>query len=84
VSLAERLPIGFAVAVIVVYATTPYAIVVADRLRFYDEPTGYKGHAHPTLYLGAAAMMGGFVIAVLATASDWSKTIPLVGGVALL
>jgi UDP-GlcNAc:undecaprenyl-phosphate GlcNAc-1-phosphate transferase len=84
VSLAERLLIGFAVAAMVVYATTPYAIVVADRLRFYDKPIGYKGHAHPTPYLGGAALMGGFVIAVLVAAGDWSKTIPLVGGVALL
>jgi UDP-GlcNAc:undecaprenyl-phosphate GlcNAc-1-phosphate transferase len=84
VSLAERLLIGLAVAAIVVYATTPYAIIVADRLQFYDKPIGYKGHAHPTPYLGGAALMAGFVIAVLVAAGDWSKTIPLVGGVALL
>jgi UDP-N-acetylmuramyl pentapeptide phosphotransferase/UDP-N-acetylglucosamine-1-phosphate transferase/O-antigen ligase len=84
VPLAERLPIGLALAALVVYAATPYAIVLADRLGFYDEPTGYKGHARPTPYLGGAAVMSGFVIAMLAAAGDWSKTIPLVGGVALL
>jgi UDP-GlcNAc:undecaprenyl-phosphate GlcNAc-1-phosphate transferase len=84
VSLAERLLISFAVAAMVVYAATPYAIAVADRLQFYDKPVGYKGHARPTPYLGGAAVMGGFVIAVLAAAGDWSKTIPLVGGVAVL
>lgn len=83
-ALTGRLLIGFAVAALVVYATTPYAISLADRLKFYDKPVGYKGHAHPTPYLGGAVVMGGFVIAVLAAAGDWSKTIPLVGGVVLL
>ncbi len=83
-ALADRLLIGLAVASGVVYAATPYAIALADRLQFYDKPAGYKGHAHPTPYLGGAAVMGGFVVAVLAAAGDWSRTIPLVGGVALL
>ena len=83
-SLAERLPIGLALAAMVVYATTPFAIGLADRLQFYDKPVGYKGHARPTPYLGGAAVMGGFIIALLVAAGDWSKTIPLVGGVALL
>jgi UDP-GlcNAc:undecaprenyl-phosphate GlcNAc-1-phosphate transferase len=83
-TLAMRLLIGFAMACALVYVTTPYAITIADRLHFYDKPIGYKGHAHPTPYLGGAAVMVGFVVAVLAAAGDWSKTIPLVGGVALL
>ena len=83
-SLAERLLIGFAIAAMVVYAATPYAIVVADRLRFYDKPIGYKGHARPTPYLGGAAVMAGFIVALLLTAGHWGRTVPLVGGVALL
>src|SRR5665213_3851518 len=83
-SLAERLLIGMALAAMVVYATTPFAIRVAGRLQFYDKPAGYKGHARATPYLGGAAVMGGFLIAVLVAAGDWSKTVPLVGGVALL
>lgn len=82
--LAERLPIGLLVAAGVVYATTPYAIRIAGRLQFYDKPAGYKGHASPTPYLGGAAVMVGFVIAMLMAAGDWRKTVPLVGGVALL
>lgn len=82
--LTEHLLLGLAMAMSVAYIATPYAIRLADRLQFYDKPIGYKGHAHPTPYLGGAAVMGGFVIAVLAAAGDWSKTIPLVGGVALL
>jgi UDP-GlcNAc:undecaprenyl-phosphate/decaprenyl-phosphate GlcNAc-1-phosphate transferase len=78
------MPISLLVAAGVVYATTPYAIRVAGRLQFYDKPIGYKGHARPTPYLGGAAVMAGFVIAVLLSAGDWRKTVPLVGGVALL
>jgi UDP-GlcNAc:undecaprenyl-phosphate GlcNAc-1-phosphate transferase len=84
VTLADRLLIGLAIASLIVYASTPYAIALADRLKFYDKPVGYKGHTHPTPYLGGAAVMSGFVIAVLAAAGDMSKTIPLVGGVTLL
>ena len=83
-ALTIRLLIGLAIASLIVYATTPYAISVADRLRFYDKPTGYKGHARPTPYLGGAPVVAGFVIAVLLVAGDWHKTVPLVGGVALL
>jgi UDP-GlcNAc:undecaprenyl-phosphate/decaprenyl-phosphate GlcNAc-1-phosphate transferase len=82
--LAERLPISLLLAAGVVYAATPYAIRLAGRLQFYDKPVGYKGHARPTPYLGGAAVMAGFVIAVLLAAGDWHKTVPLVGGVALL
>jgi UDP-GlcNAc:undecaprenyl-phosphate/decaprenyl-phosphate GlcNAc-1-phosphate transferase len=84
VALTVRLLIGLAMASLIAYATTPYAISLANRLQFYDRPTGYKGHTRPTPYLGGAAVMGGFIIAVLVAAGDWSKTIPLVGGVALL
>ena len=82
-TLAERLLIGLFVAAGVVYVTTPYAIRLADRLEFYDKPVGYKGHARPTPYLGGAAVMLGFAIAVV-MAGDWRKTAPLVGGAALL
>jgi UDP-GlcNAc:undecaprenyl-phosphate GlcNAc-1-phosphate transferase len=82
--LAERLLISLLVAAGVVYAATPYAIAAANRMRFYDVPFGYKGHVRPTPYLGGAAVMAGFVIAVFLAAGDWQKTAPLVGGVALL
>ncbi|MGA2319513.1 MAG: O-antigen ligase family protein [Solirubrobacteraceae bacterium] len=83
-SLVERLLIGLVIAAAVVYAATPYAIVAANRMQFYDVPVGYKGHVRPTPYLGGAAVMAGFVIATLLAAGDWQKTAPLVGGVALL
>lgn len=83
-SLAERLLVGVVLAAAVVYVITPYAIVAANRLQFYDVPAGYKGHGRPTPYLGGAAVMAGFVIAVLMAAGDLQKTVPLVGGVGLL
>jgi|SRR5665213_11755 len=83
-ALTVRLLIGLAIASLIVYATTPYAISLANRLQFYDKPVGYKGHTRPTPYLGSAALMVGFVSAMILTAGDWRKTVPLVGGVALL
>jgi UDP-GlcNAc:undecaprenyl-phosphate/decaprenyl-phosphate GlcNAc-1-phosphate transferase len=84
VTLAVRLSIGFAIACALAYAATPYAIRLAGRLQFYDKPIGYKDHALPTPYLGGAAVMSGFVLAMLITAGDWQKTVPIAGGVALL
>ncbi len=83
-AIAIRLSVGFSIACALAYAATPYAIVAANRLQFYDVPAGYKGHGRPTPYLGGAAVMAGFVIAVLMAAGDWRRTVPLVGGVALL
>jgi UDP-GlcNAc:undecaprenyl-phosphate/decaprenyl-phosphate GlcNAc-1-phosphate transferase len=82
--LTVRLLVGLAVASLIVYAATPYAIALADRLNFYDKPVGYKGHARPIPYLGGAAVMSGFVFAMLLAAADWRKTAPLVCGVTLL
>ncbi len=66
------------------YLATPYAIALADRFDFYDRPAGYKGHLRPTPYLGGAAVMCGFVVAVLLAAGHWDRTAPLLGGTALL
>jgi UDP-GlcNAc:undecaprenyl-phosphate/decaprenyl-phosphate GlcNAc-1-phosphate transferase len=82
--MAVRLSIGFFIACALVYAATPYAIAVANRLSFYDKPVGYKGHARPTPYLGGAPVMAGFVVALLLAAGNGYKTAPLAGGVALL
>lgn len=80
-----RLVTSLAVALAVVYATTPIAIRVADRLGFHDKPIGYKGHRQPTPYLGGSAVMVGFILAVLAVSTgDWGRTLPLVGGMLVL
>src|SRR4051794_31506161 len=60
------------------------AIRIADRLQFYDRPVGYKTHGRPTPYLGGAAVMAGFLVAVLALGGSWDRTLPLGGGVAAL
>src|SRR3954454_1709680 len=76
--------IGLALALGLVFATTPVAIRVAARFEFYDKPVGYKGHAAPTPYLGGAAVVAGFVAVLLVLAADSSRSLPLVGGVLLL
>jgi UDP-GlcNAc:undecaprenyl-phosphate/decaprenyl-phosphate GlcNAc-1-phosphate transferase len=83
-TLAERLLVGFAVATAVAYVATPFAIAAAERLQFYDKPAGYKGHATPTPYLGGAAAMAGFGVAVSIVAGHWDKTGPLLGSAAVL
>ena len=60
-SEAVRLLGAAVVPVIVALAATPVAIRVAGRLRFEDSPVGYKGHAHPTPYLGGAAVLAAFL-----------------------
>jgi len=84
VTFAESVTVSLAIASIVVYLGTPYVIALADRWQFYDLPAGYKGHARPTPYLGGAAVMAGFAASLLLAASDWGRTVPLVGGVGLL
>src|SRR6266581_4199274 len=83
-TLPVRLSIGFALAAAVAYLATPYAIALANRLKFQDKPTGYKHHERATPYLGGAAVMVGFVIAVLLAAGHASKTAPLLGGAAVM
>src|SRR5580658_10896778 len=83
-TFAIRLSVGFAMACALAYIATPYAIALANRLDFYDRPAGYKGHGRPTPYLGGAAVMAGFLIAVLLFAGDLERTAPLSAGVAAL
>jgi UDP-GlcNAc:undecaprenyl-phosphate GlcNAc-1-phosphate transferase len=83
-SLAERIAIALPLAAAIVYATTPYAIRLATRLKFYDRPVGYKGHARPTPYLGGAAVMAGFLLALAVSAGHWSRSGPLIGAVLVM
>ncbi len=82
--LEARLLTGLAIALAIVYWSTPLAIRVADRFDFHDKPHGYKGHAAPTPYLGGTALITGFVVAVLLVSSDFGRTLPVVGGVVVL
>lgn len=82
--LSERLLLALALAAAVAYTATPYAIALADRMQFYDLPVGYKGHARPTPYLGGAALMAGFALALALLAGHWASTAPMLAGVAVL
>src|SRR5829696_5435453 len=82
--LEARLLIGLAIALAVVHVSTPLAIRVAERFEFYDKPIGYKGHAAPTPYLGGAAVVAGFVVAMVLLGGDWDRSLPLIAGVVVL
>jgi len=79
-----RLLLGVTLAWGFVAMATPVAIRVAGRLDFYDRPVGYKGHARPTPYLGGAAVMAGFVVAIVIATGDWHRTLPLIIATAVL
>jgi UDP-GlcNAc:undecaprenyl-phosphate GlcNAc-1-phosphate transferase len=83
-TLVERLAFGTVLAAVLTFIATPHAIRLAHRLQFFDKPVGYKGHAQPTPYLGGVAVMGGFVVCVLAFAGDIGKSAPLLVGAAAL
>lgn len=76
-----RIAVGVGLAAGLAYAATPVAIQAARRFLFYDLPRGYKGHATPTPYLGGAAVMFGFALALLAGAGDLGRTLPVLIGV---
>jgi len=76
--------VSVGVAAALAYMTTPVAILAARRLAFYDVPAGYKGHRRPTPYLGGAAVMAAFVVALLLVFPNSTRTVPLVGGVVVL
>src|SRR5215203_5021461 len=82
--LELRLLTGLSLAVAVVYAATPVAIRVAHRFEFFDQPVGYKAHGTPTPYLGGAAVVSGFVVAVALLSGDWGRTVPLLGGTLIM
>jgi UDP-GlcNAc:undecaprenyl-phosphate/decaprenyl-phosphate GlcNAc-1-phosphate transferase len=82
--LEARLGLGLLLALAVAYSATLLAIRVAVRFEFYDKPVGYKGHARPTPYLGGAAVIAGFLLALLAINADSGRTLPLVTGIGVL
>jgi len=84
VALELNLLAGLLTATIVAYATTPVAMRAAVRLRFFDRPAGYKGHARPTPYLGGAAVVAAFVLVALLVAGHPDRTVPVVAGALLL
>jgi UDP-GlcNAc:undecaprenyl-phosphate GlcNAc-1-phosphate transferase len=84
VAIEPRLLLSIALASAIVYWATPFAIRIAARLDFYDHPVGYKGHDRPTPYLGGAAVIAGFAVAAALLGGEPGRTLPLLGGVAVL
>ncbi len=82
--MEARLLLSLALASLVVFAVTPLAIRVAGHLEFFDKPAGYKGHARPTPYLGGAAVMAGFLLVAFVLAGDLARSLPVLGGTAVL
>jgi UDP-GlcNAc:undecaprenyl-phosphate/decaprenyl-phosphate GlcNAc-1-phosphate transferase len=82
---AEAAAVGaFALAFVTVLAATPVAIRVANRLRFYDQPGGYKVHPGATPYLGGAAVVAGLSLAALVFIGGGTKLLAILGGAGLL
>ena len=82
--LGARIAVGIGLAAALAYMSTPVAIQAARRFAFYDKPTGYKGHAAPTPYLGGTAVIIAFLLAVLVGAGHTNKLLPLLGCVVVL
>jgi UDP-GlcNAc:undecaprenyl-phosphate GlcNAc-1-phosphate transferase len=83
-STGARIAIGVGLATALAYAATPLAVQAARRLAFFDLPGGYKEHSKPTPYLGGAAVMFAFSLALLIGAGTLQRTLPLLGGVTVL
>ncbi len=61
------------------FALTPVAIVVARRTGFLDHPKGYKKHGEATPYLGGCAVLGGFLLGMLALSGAAGRFSALLG-----
>ncbi len=61
----------------VTFLVTPLAGRLAVRISFFDHPVGFKGHTHPTPYLGGAAVMAGLLAGTLifGAADDYKRLI---------
>ena len=69
--------VAFAGALAVTFALTPLARGVAVATGTYDHPVGYKQHARPTPYFGGIAVMGGFLVGVVAPGEELAHLWPL-------
>jgi UDP-GlcNAc:undecaprenyl-phosphate/decaprenyl-phosphate GlcNAc-1-phosphate transferase len=70
-SVDLRLPAAFALALVATVLAVPAAISLARRWGLLDHPKGWKHHAQPTPYLGGAAVLCGFSIAVVVFAEGF-------------
>jgi UDP-GlcNAc:undecaprenyl-phosphate/decaprenyl-phosphate GlcNAc-1-phosphate transferase len=70
-SAALQLSAAFALALVVTALAVPVAISLARRWGLLDHPKDWKRHAQPTPYLGGAAVLCGFSIAVVVFAEGF-------------
>ena len=73
-----RLLAAFALALIASGITVPLAIRLAHATSFLDRPAGYKGHEHPTPYLGGAAVIAAFLVPALALGGGGGEYAPII------
>src|SRR5437899_7451142 len=76
-SAEARIAGALALSLGAVLLATPVAIRTAQRIGFYDRPSGYKGHAAPTPYLGGAAVILGFLVGAVGIAGDLGRLAPI-------
>lgn len=74
-SIDFRLPAAFALALIATVLAVPIAISVARRGGLLDHPKGWKHHVQPTPYLGGAALLCGFSVAVVMFAEGFDSLV---------
>src|SRR5215211_6712136 len=79
-----RLLTGFVIAFAVVLVLTPIAISIANRLRLWDHPLGYKAHARPTPYLGGATVVAGVLAGGLALGGELVQFAPVLVAMVVL
>jgi UDP-GlcNAc:undecaprenyl-phosphate/decaprenyl-phosphate GlcNAc-1-phosphate transferase len=75
VGMEMRIAGALLTAFVVTLLLTRVAWKVAVRTAFFDHPVGYKEHAHPTPYLGGAAVMSGILAGTLLfeAAADYKR-----------
>jgi UDP-GlcNAc:undecaprenyl-phosphate/decaprenyl-phosphate GlcNAc-1-phosphate transferase len=61
----------------VTFLAVPIAQRLALRTAFFDHPVGYKGHSHPTPYLGGTAVMAGLLAGsvIFGAAGDYLRLV---------
>jgi UDP-GlcNAc:undecaprenyl-phosphate GlcNAc-1-phosphate transferase len=75
---------AFALSLVASLIATPFAIRLAARTGFYDQPVGYKAHRKPTPYLGGVAVVSAFLLGAAAFGSGFDGLGPIAGGALVL
>jgi UDP-GlcNAc:undecaprenyl-phosphate GlcNAc-1-phosphate transferase len=79
-----RPELAFLLAAAASLLLTPAALALARRSGFYDRPVGYKGHLHPTPYLGGTAVVAALLLSVALFGREARAFWPIAAGVLVL